>query len=111
MLPSITPQALADQLASATPPFVIDVRRDVARTNNPQTIAQAPWYNPALWLDWKDQIGTERPVVVYCAHGHEIGQGLCATLRALDVDACYLEGGISAWQAAELPTTALPTIA
>ena len=58
MLPSIAPQTLADQLASATPPFVIDVRRDVARTNNPQTIAQAPWYNPALWLDWKDQIGT-----------------------------------------------------
>ena len=107
MLPSITPQALADQLASATPPFVIDVRRDVARTNNPQTIAQAPWYNPALWLDWKDQIGTAKPVVVYCAHGHEIGQGLCATLRALGVDTCFLEGGISAWQAAGLPTLAL----
>ena len=107
MLPSIAPQTLADQLASATPPFVIDVRRDVARTNNPQTIAQAPWYNPALWLDWTDQIGTAKPVVVYCAHGHEIGQGLCATLRALGVEASYLEGGITAWQAAGLPTLAL----
>ena len=111
MLPSITPQELATQLASAIPPTVIDVRRDNARANNPQAIAQAPWYNPALWLDWKDQIGTERPVVVYCAHGHEIGQGLCATLRALGVEASYLEGGITAWQAAGLPTTALPAAA
>ncbi len=107
MPPSITAQNLALQLASATPPTVIDVRRDTARANNPHAIAQAPWYNPALWLDWKDQIGTDKPVVVYCAFGHEIGQGLCTTLRALGVEACYLDGGISAWQAAGLPTNAV----
>lgn len=107
MLPSIDPQTLQQQLASATPPHLLDVRRDTARHNNPVQIGNAQWCNPALWLDWKDQIGTQRPVVVYCAHGHEIGQGLCATLSALGVDARYLEGGLSAWQGAGLPTQAL----
>ncbi|MGQ0711960.1 MAG: rhodanese-like domain-containing protein [Rhodoferax sp.] len=107
MSASITPQTLHAQLAGPTPPLLLDVRRHSARQGNPAQIGNAPWHDPALWLDWKDQIGTARPVVLYCAHGHEIGQGLCATLRAMGVDARYLEGGLSAWQAAGLPTLPL----
>jgi rhodanese-related sulfurtransferase len=44
-----------------------------------------------------------RPVVVYCAHGHEISQGLTAALRAMDIDARHLLGGISAWKQAGHP--------
>lgn len=107
MPPSILPQTLQQRLAGTTPPQLLDVRRDTARHTTPVQIGNAQWHNPALWLDWKDQIGTQQPVVLYCAHGHEIGQGLCATLRALGVDAQYLEGGLSAWLAAGLPTQAL----
>lgn len=107
MPPSITAQTLQQQLSSPTPPVLLDVRRLSARQSNPAQIGNAQWQDPAQWLDWKDQIGTTQSVVLYCAHGHEIGQGLCATLRALGVDAHYLEGGISAWQAAGLPTREL----
>jgi rhodanese-related sulfurtransferase len=62
-------------------------------------IAGAQWQNPALWLDWKDDVAHDLPVVVYCAHGKEISQGLSAALRTMGADACHLEGGIAAWQA------------
>ena len=79
---------------------LLDVRRALARAADGSDIADARWLDPALWLDWKNDIGNQRPVVVYCAHGHEISQGLSAALRAMGVDARYLDGGISAWKAA-----------
>ena len=82
---------------------LLDVRRAQARAADGSDIAGSSWRDPALWLDWKDDVGTERPVVVYCAHGHEISQGLTAALRAMGVDARHLEGGISAWKAAGQP--------
>ena len=79
---------------------LLDVRRAQARAADGSDIADARWLDPALWLDWKNDIGNQRPVVVYCAHGHEISQGLSAALRAMGVDARYLDGGMTAWKAA-----------
>ena len=76
---------------------LLDVRRSRVRAENGAGIAGAQWLDPAAWLDWKDSIGADRPVVLYCAKGHEIGQGLTATLRALGVDARYLVGGMQGW--------------
>jgi thiosulfate sulfurtransferase len=56
---------------------LLDVRRLRARAEDGSHIAGDRWLDPAAWLDWKDTIGHDRPVVVYCAHGHEISQG-CA---------------------------------
>jgi len=44
-----------------------------------------------------DAIGTKRSVVVEVAKGHEIGQDLTATLRALGVDTRYLVRGVQDW--------------
>jgi len=82
---------------------LLDVRRAQARAGDGSDIAGGSWRDPALWLDWKDEVGNRCPVVVYCAHGHEISQGLTAALRAMGVDARHLEGGISAWKAAGRP--------
>jgi thiosulfate sulfurtransferase len=79
---------------------LLDVRRASARAADGSDIPGGRWLDPAQWLDWKDDIGHSRPVVVYCAHGHEISQGLTAALRAMAIDARHLEGGISAWKAA-----------
>ena len=87
---------------------LLDVRRAQARASDGSDIAGGQWLDPARWLDWKDEIGNEQPVVVYCAHGHEISQGLTAALRAMGVDARHLEGGISAWKAAGQPVSAAP---
>jgi rhodanese-related sulfurtransferase len=85
---------------------LLDVRRPQARAADGSDIEGATWLDPAQWLDWKNQVPKGAPVVVYCAHGHEISQGLTAALRAMDIDARHLEGGISAWKAATMPTVA-----
>jgi rhodanese-related sulfurtransferase len=82
---------------------LIDVRRAEKRAADGDEIAGGQWRDPARWLDWKDEIPTVQPAVVYCAFGHEISQGLTAALRALGVDARHLEGGIAAWRGEGLP--------
>ena len=86
---------------------LLDVRRAQARAADASEIPGGRWLDPALWLDWKDGIGADEPVVVYCAHGHEISQGLTAALRAMGIDARHLDGGISAWKAAGQPVQAV----
>jgi thiosulfate sulfurtransferase len=79
---------------------LLDVRRGAKRVAEGDQIAGTRWLDPALWLDWKDDVPKDRPAVVYCAYGHEISQGLTAALRALGVDARHLDGGIEAWRTA-----------
>jgi rhodanese-related sulfurtransferase len=95
-------------------PFtLIDVRRAAKRQADGDEIAGGRWLDPALWLDWKDGVagvGTPAPpgpVVLYCAYGHEISQGLVAALRALGADARHLQGGIAAWRDAGHAVTRL----
>jgi rhodanese-related sulfurtransferase len=85
---------------------LLDVRRSGARDDDASHIAGDTWFDPAAWLDWKDGVRTDGPVVLYCAHGHEISQGLTAALRAMGIDARHLEGGIAAWKAAAQPVQA-----
>lgn len=79
---------------------LLDVRRAQARAADGTDIAGGRWLDPARWLDWKDDVPKGRPVVVYCAHGHEISQALTAALRAMGLDARHLDGGIAAWRQA-----------
>lgn len=83
---------------SLFPHLLIDVRRKSRRDEDGVAIAGGQWRDPALWLDWKDTIPTTQPVIVYCAQGHEISQGLAAALRAMGIDARHLVGGIEGWR-------------
>ena len=103
----ITPKELALWQAQAFDFELLDVRRAGVRSEHGGEIAGAHWHDPATWLDWKDGIGRQRPVVLYCAKGHEISQGLTATLCALGVDARYLELGIQGWLQEGRPTVPL----
>jgi rhodanese-related sulfurtransferase len=98
-MPSISVSQLAMQLEHGAVFRLIDVRRAQALTSSGAKIASSNWKNPALWLDWKDEIAHDLPIVLYCAHGQEISQGLSAALQAMGANACHLEGGIAAWQA------------
>jgi thiosulfate sulfurtransferase len=83
------------------PHTLIDTRRAAKRSAEADEIGGGRWFDPAAWLDWKDGfLDHGRPVVIYCAHGHEISQGLVAALRAMGIDARHLDGGIEAWRAA-----------
>jgi thiosulfate sulfurtransferase len=108
-MPSIAVAEVARQLAEGKPLRLLDVRREQAWAASGQQIAGASWMNPALWLDWKDGVAHDRPIVLYCAHGHEISQGLTAALRAMGANACSLEGGFSAWLAEGQAVTPIPT--
>ena len=101
---AITATELAQLQAQGQALTLLDVRRDSARLRDGTQIARSAWHNPAQWLDWKDQVPKDVPVVLYCAHGQEISQGLTTVLRVMGLDARYLDGGIAAWQAAGLAT-------
>jgi thiosulfate sulfurtransferase len=105
----ITPTELSLWQRSGLAHRLIDVRRGAKREGEGDQIAGGVWLDPAQWLDWKDRFeNAQTPVVVYCAFGHEISQGVTAALRALNADARYLEGGIEAWREAGMVVEPLP---
>ena len=96
---NLTVAELALWQSAALPFTLLDVRRAQKRRAEGDEIAGGRWLDPALWLDWKDEFAASaQPVVVYCAHGHEISQGLTSALRAMGADARHLSGGIEAWR-------------
>ena len=86
---------------------LLDVRRAAVRASDGAALAGARWLDPEKVLAWKDDIPRDRPAVLYCAQGHEIGQGIAATLRALGLDARYLVDGYAGWRAAQMPVNDL----
>ena len=86
---------------------LIDVRRAAARRQQGADIPGGHWRDPLTVLAWKDQLSLGTRHIVYCAHGHEISQGIVATLRAMGHDAAHVEGGFTAWKQAGAPITAL----
>lgn len=96
---ALTPEALAKSLSGAHAPLLLDVRRAAARQKSGRQIPGAQWRDPALWLDWKDEVAARGPVVLYCAHGQEISQALTTALQVLGANAVFLDGGFAAWEA------------
>ncbi len=88
------------QLAQQSNVTILDVRKKPAYDEDTVVIAGAQWRDPAAVDDWGAAFAGGGPVVCYCVHGHEVSQGASAALRALGLDARYLEGGIDGWKAA-----------
>ena len=105
----ISTQALSQRLTDPKVVTLLDVRKAQALlASGKQALPGAQWRDPALWLEWKDSVAADRPVVVYCAHGQEISQALTTALRVMGRDAVFLIGGYGAWVEAGLPIQALP---
>lgn len=105
---AISVDALSSDLTQSRQPVFIDVRRQGARQADGMTVENAVWRDPALWLEWKDEVAVmSGPVVFFCVHGHEVSQGLTAALCAMGQDAKYLEGGFAEWRKAGLPVAAI----
>ena len=90
----------ADALAGAT---VLDVRRAGMYAQAKTMIPGARWCDPASVGQWAAELPADRPVIVYCVYGHEVGRSTAMRLRAAGVDARYLSGGIDGWQSAGRP--------
>ncbi len=112
MNPSLTSSISVAELqslqASAATFELIDVRRAVARRTQGADIAGGQWRDPERVLAWKDELRPGPRRIVYCAHGHEISQGIVATLRAMGHDAVHLEGGFTDWHKSGASVVALP---
>jgi thiosulfate sulfurtransferase len=100
----ISADALYLRLGAAGAPIVVDVRRAPALDADERMIVGAICCPPAEIAVWQLRRTDDRPVVVYCVHGHEVSQGAAETLRGVGVDARYLEGGIAARTEQNVPT-------
>jgi rhodanese-related sulfurtransferase len=81
-------------------PLIVDVRRADAFATSPTRIAGAIWRDHMRTDDWMPEL-PDRPLVVYCTHGHNVSEIATARLTAAGADARMLEGGIEAWIAAQ----------
>lgn len=99
-MPAITVSELLLWQRAGFDHALLDVRRAEKRAAEGDEIAGGARLDPARWLDWKDGVTRDRPVVLYCAYGHEISQGLTAALRAMGLDARHLADGIDGWRKA-----------
>lgn len=97
--------ATADDLAGA---HVLDVRRAGVFEQADAVIPGSQWRDPGQLGAWCAQLPKDKPVVVYCVYGHEVGRSTAMRLRAAGVDAKFLQGGIDGWKSAGRPLAAKP---
>ena len=100
---SISVPSLYDLFGYAAAPLIIDVRRTPTYAEAGHIIPGAIRRPPEEIERWSGEISRQRPVVVYCVHGLEVGQNAAHRLREAGIDSSYLEGGIEAWAEAGLP--------
>lgn len=91
---SISYADVQSAIASAQPPLLIDVRRRPAFQSAQDMAAGALRRDPDSVSAWVKSLPRVGSVVVYCAHGHEVSQGVANTLREHGLSAQYLEGGL-----------------
>jgi rhodanese-related sulfurtransferase len=99
--PSLSSQQLYAQLGTARTPAVLDARKWDA---DDRLIIGAVHFDTKANGAWLSSMPAGQTVVVYCAHGAELSQTAAAELRRAGIVAAYLEGGIDAWRAQNLPT-------
>jgi rhodanese-related sulfurtransferase len=103
-LQSISPPDLYARLGTANAPVIIDVRRPDDFAKSDVLLVSAFHRSPEQTEHWQKKVANGQAVVVHCVRGHQVSQGVAAALRSSGVDAVYLEGGITAWIDAGLPT-------
>jgi rhodanese-related sulfurtransferase len=102
--PTLSARELYSHLGAAAAPVVVDARKRDAFDADDRLIVGAVRYDIDTNPRWPTNLPAARPVVVYCAHGAEVSQTAATELQRAGVNAAYLDGGIAAWRAQNLPT-------
>ncbi|MDB6061352.1 MAG: sulfurtransferase [Verrucomicrobiaceae bacterium] len=76
---------------------LLDVRLRDVKANHPLSIAGSIWQDPELIETWMTSVPSDRPVVVFCAHGRSVSHSVATQLNESGLAAHYLEGGLAAW--------------
>jgi rhodanese-related sulfurtransferase len=93
---AITVGDLLRRLGTPAMPVLFDVRRRAVYDEAKDIIPTAIWRDHGAAAAWVKEIPADAEPVVYCVHGHQVGQSAVAALRAAGIQARYLEGGIEA---------------
>ncbi|HWK46800.1 MAG TPA: chromate resistance protein ChrB domain-containing protein [Stellaceae bacterium] len=102
-VPSISPESLYLSLGTVSAPVLVDVRQDAAFDADETMVVGAIRRPPDDVAAWFDKLPRGHQVVAYCVHGHEVSQGVVASLREAGIDARLLVGGIEGWRDAGMP--------
>lgn len=100
---SYTLAQLAANLGKPACPLILDVRKAEAFEQSSQCLSGALRLAPQDLPAAAAALPQNRKVVVYCVHGHEVGQDASQALRTAGLDAYYLQGGFEAWKQAAMP--------
>lgn len=100
---SISPEELIHVIGGRHAPVIVDVRRRAVYDADDRVLPTAVWRDLQTVDGWRAELPAGVPVVVYCAHGHQVGQVTASRLHLAGVNARYLAGGIDAWRAAGGP--------
>ena len=103
-LQSISPVDLYACLGTADAPALFDISPTAAYEAADRIIIGAIRCLPEDIATWSRELTGGRPIVVYCADGHQVSRGAADMLRRLGIDARYLAGGIGDWVERRLPT-------
>ena len=99
-LPSVSVEQLATQIACGGGVQIVDARQRDHMSRHVDLMAGAVWHDPDRIQEWIEELSPEKPVIVYCSYGFDVGRNVARTLIARGFDARYLRGGLSAWYAA-----------
>lgn len=94
---SIKAQDLQSQLNNVT---LIDVRRKVDLESDSSQLPGATWHDPEQIETWAAQLPKDKEVVLYCVRGGSVSNSVLDNLRAKQINARFIEGGIVAWKEA-----------
>jgi rhodanese-related sulfurtransferase len=101
---TISAQELYSHLGTAAAPVVVDARKRDAFDADDRLIVGAVRYDIDANPGWPKNLPAGQLVVFYCAHGAEVSQTAAAELQRAGANAAYLDGGMAAWHAQNLPT-------
>jgi len=103
---SITVENLKSLIGAGSDIQIVDVRlkKDFDKT---QVIPTAKWQDPGQIYQWAKSLDKNKPVIIYCVHGHKVSQQVVDQLRQSGYASQRLEGGIEAWKEQKGPVTVL----
>jgi superoxide dismutase, Fe-Mn family len=81
---------------------LLDVCRAGAYEASKSVITGATWRDPEKLAEWSSSL-RDKPVVVYCVYGHEVGQSTAAILRTRVSTLASWSAGFTTWTAAGRP--------
>lgn len=95
---TITPAELQTGIAKSSPFKILDVRRPADLAAEPVMIPGAVWHDPDAVEVWGSELPPNTEIIIYCARGGSVSKSVLAALRAKNLPARYVEGGLAGWR-------------